>query len=83
MLLSISGDTTTIMSICDDTLGGFTSVDSRKFAMEFCKRRLADRESTAARQSGSAGFKDPTIGHLETGNKFVVVNPKKKKKGKK
>ena len=30
--------------ICDDALGGSTSIDSRKFADEFIKRRSADQQ---------------------------------------
>ena len=35
-------ESATIAMICDDTLGGYTSIDSRKFAEEFLRRRASD-----------------------------------------
>ena len=83
-----------IRSICDDTLGGFTCIDSRKFADEFLKRRKADRKNNgednwSVSAAKSMNFTKPKKAEskgtgmegFENGNKFVTV--KIKKKGKK
>jgi hypothetical protein len=41
MSIDASREKSTIALICDDALGGYTAIDSRKFASEFIKRREA------------------------------------------
>lgn len=83
ILLSISPtDSGTIQMICDDTLGGLTAIDPRKFAEEFGKKRRADLSGEMERVSGSNGGSNG-LEVFESGNKFVVVKGGKKKKGRK
>ncbi|KAJ3048433.1 hypothetical protein HK097_010539 [Rhizophlyctis rosea] len=43
LLLSLPmADSATMQMICDDTLGGITAIDSRRFGVEFFKRRRED-----------------------------------------
>jgi hypothetical protein len=46
-------DSPTTYSICDDTLGGLTAIDPRKFADEFIRRRKID--SMGGAPAGAAG----------------------------
>ncbi|KAI9209481.1 uncharacterized protein BJ171DRAFT_118358 [Polychytrium aggregatum] len=97
ILLSIpTNETATVVSICDDTLGGLTAIDPRKFAEEFQRRRKIEQASGALADSAgwntvgvSANNQGVTLGGpanlegFDTGNKFVVVGKSKKSKGKK
>ena len=40
--------------ICDDTLGGLTAIDARKFADEFLKRRRGDKDDAGGVSSASS-----------------------------
>ncbi|TPX64602.1 hypothetical protein SpCBS45565_g05773 [Spizellomyces sp. 'palustris'] len=90
ILLSVAmNDTATLQMICDDTLGGLTAIDPRKFADEFSKKRRADASGSSISSDGwtAVGPTAPSTVSLDvfdSGNKFVVVGKQsKKKKGKK
>ncbi|KAJ3295147.1 hypothetical protein HK104_002957 [Borealophlyctis nickersoniae] len=89
ILLSFpAADTGTLQLVCDDTLGGLTAIDPRKFADEFARRRRADANGSSEGWSGVAsGGATTTAGAalegFDTGNKFVVVKQGKKKRSKK
>lgn len=85
ILMSLSaGDSGTIFTICDDALGGLTFLDPRKFANEFISRRKGDvfgsvdKPTTMQPINPNKGINELT--GFTTGNKFVVVDAKKKKK---
>ncbi|KAJ3086378.1 hypothetical protein HK102_013208 [Quaeritorhiza haematococci] len=86
MLLAIP-DADTIKLICDDTLGGLTAMDARKFAEEFMRRRKSDSSSSSSGVGGSPsaawGGVETGFEGLETQNKFVMVGKAAKKKKKK
>jgi hypothetical protein len=43
LLLTLpENDASVIRNVCDDSLGGYTAIDSRKFAENFVKRRMLD-----------------------------------------
>ena len=67
ILQSISvNDQTFITNICDDTLGGIPSIDTRKFGEEYIRRRLLEEKTS-----------NSSIGKDESS--FTVVTKKKKK----
>ncbi|KAJ3273316.1 hypothetical protein HDV01_004533 [Terramyces sp. JEL0728] len=84
-------ETTTIRQICNDALGGFTSIDCRKFSEEFILRRQADlsgdpnswKDNEWNEVKGGAHPSRPSrenSGTFASENKFVVVGKKKNKK---
>ncbi|KAJ3027221.1 UNVERIFIED_CONTAM: hypothetical protein HDU68_004224 [Siphonaria sp. JEL0065] len=78
ILLSIpTNEPKTMVSICDDTLGGLTAIDPVKFAEEFIRRRRADLQGPAAYAAASGGGGDAARG-FDSG--FVTVQKKKGKK---
>jgi len=86
MLMSIdyNSNSSMIHTICDDTLGGYTAIDSRKFALEFIRRRQAVAEGGWQTVRETASGRDGRVsggggGGFETVNKFVVVGKKKKR----
>ncbi|TPX40378.1 hypothetical protein SeMB42_g06034 [Synchytrium endobioticum] len=85
ILLSIPfGESSTLHMVCDDTLGGLTAIDPRKFADEFVKRRHADRDDSVGISGGATRLANvSSLSEFDTGNRFVTVNSKKKLKGKK
>ncbi|TPX37157.1 hypothetical protein SmJEL517_g01056 [Synchytrium microbalum] len=85
ILLSIPiGEASTLQLICDDTLGGLTAIDARKFADEFVRRRRSDREETTTPGGGSSRPSSAnSMADFDTGNRFVVVNKKKQVKPRK
>ncbi|KAJ1550987.1 hypothetical protein HK096_003818, partial [Nowakowskiella sp. JEL0078] len=96
ILLSIPlNESSTIMMICDDTLGGMTSIDARKFGDEFIRRRreMGNNPSATITTTTTYGGVATTsnsglqilskpIEEMETGNRFVTVGSKNKKKKK-
>ncbi|KAJ1566109.1 hypothetical protein HK096_000770 [Nowakowskiella sp. JEL0078] len=95
ILLSIPlNESSTIMMICDDTLGGVTSIDARKFGDEFIRRRreivnnpnatLASSTFVGVSTTSNLGMQilSKPIEEMETGNRFVTVGAKNKKKKK-
>ncbi|KAJ3416190.1 hypothetical protein HDV05_002835 [Chytridiales sp. JEL 0842] len=87
-------DSFTTFSICDDTLGGLTAIDPRKFAEEFMRRRKADVASGSGGSEGGwtsvGGSAAPagaipggTFKSFESTNSFTVVGQKAKNKKKK
>ena len=70
--------------ICDDTLGGLTAIDPRKFGEEFLKRRRADMNGAFGSVDGVGASSGTGLEGFESANKFVVVGKgAKKKKSKK
>ena len=63
--------------ICDDTLGGFTAIDARRFGEEFIKRRRAEK---AGVQISTGQIPSSSITPAESLDKFVPVL--KKRRGK-
>ncbi|KAJ3123390.1 hypothetical protein HK098_001934 [Nowakowskiella sp. JEL0407] len=87
ILISIPiNEPSTIMMICDDTLGGVTSIDARKFGEEFIRRRregvVGTTTNTGVATTSLAGMQmlARPIEDLGTGNRFVTVGKNKKKK---
>ncbi|KAJ3252353.1 hypothetical protein HK103_001614 [Boothiomyces macroporosus] len=92
ILLSLPlSETTTIKQICHDALGGFTSIDSRRFSEEFILRRQADlagdpnswKDNEWNEVKGGAHPNKTSrenSGTFASENKFVVVGGKKKNK---
>ncbi|KAJ3043398.1 hypothetical protein HDV00_005096 [Rhizophlyctis rosea] len=82
ILLSIPAtDSGTTQMICDDTLGGLTAIDPRKFADEFMKRRRADASGVGVESlNGAGGASGTGLESFESANKFVVVGKGAKKK---
>ncbi|KAI9336836.1 hypothetical protein DFJ73DRAFT_18127 [Zopfochytrium polystomum] len=89
-------ESATTVSICDDTLGGLTAMDARKFAEEFLRRRRNDIENpgwtiagSATKAGSSAGLPasavigPSSLNKFETANSFTVVSGKGGKKKKK
>lgn len=83
MSIDHNSNSSMIHTICYDTLGGYTAIDSRKFALEFIKRRQASTDSEWQVVKEAASFKEPRGGSagggFESPNKFVVVGKKKKR----
>lgn len=81
MMIDVS-DSATIYDICNDTLGGYTSIDSRRFAEEFIRRRRMDASHGGNWETITSGPSSASssnnISGFETTNKFVVVGKKKK-----
>ena len=75
--MSINEPSTLIM-ICDDTLGGFTSIDSRRFGEEFIKRRRALKIDTGSSLSSLNSSAESLV--TSPSDKFVTVTKKKKSK---
>jgi hypothetical protein len=78
-------DKTFISNVCDDTLGGIPSIDARKFADEYWRRRSQDEQKTKSLSgvgnlgaSVTSGVKQVVPPPLESG--FVTVTKKKGKK---
>ncbi|KAJ3023455.1 UNVERIFIED_CONTAM: hypothetical protein HDU68_008611 [Siphonaria sp. JEL0065] len=81
ILLSVpTNEPKTMMSICDDTLGGLTAIDPVKFAEEFIRRRRADLQGPAAyaAASGAGSSGGDAARGFDSG--FVTVQKKKGKK---
>ena len=83
ILLSIpTNDSAMVFQICDDALGGITSIDPRKFAGEFIARRKDENSRPdLSREIGLLSSSLPL--KASTAGGFVVVNGKKKKNKKK
>lgn len=60
-------DFSTVAAVCDDSLGGFTAIDPRKFAHAFIERRRADIKA------GPSSWAS-----LENVNKLVLTRDVKK-----
>ncbi|KAJ3191065.1 proteasome core particle subunit beta 2 [Irineochytrium annulatum] len=79
-ILLLSNESQTTYSICDDTLGGLTAIDPRKFAEEFMKRRKMDATdpgwsvagSVANPPAASANVGGSSLGRFESSNSFTV-----------
>ncbi|KAI8810195.1 hypothetical protein BJ742DRAFT_802469 [Cladochytrium replicatum] len=96
ILMSIPrSETSTLLSVCDDTLGGLTAIDPRKFGEEFIRRRAsgggsADRGAVSPDNSAGGaersvpgvvkGVLGAALDDFDTGNRFVTVGGKGKKK---
>lgn len=81
ILMSISvKESGTIGMICDDALGGFTSIQSRKFAEEFIRRRSAANQNHPQQQRSPV---PEALAQFTDDNKFVMVKGGKKKNKKK
>ncbi|KAI8811032.1 hypothetical protein BJ742DRAFT_148360 [Cladochytrium replicatum] len=97
ILMSIPrSETSTLLSVCDDTLGGLTAIDPRKFGEEFIRRRAAGGGSAdggaVSPDSGVSGGAERSVpgvvkgvtgaalDDFDTGNRFVTVGGKGKKK---
>ena len=82
MLLSIdTSNHKTVFDICDDSLGGYTSIDPQKFAKEFIARRLIDKGRFGWMKPVALATTPSSTAPIKlVDNKFVLV---KKKKGKK
>lgn len=77
------GDMDIIMQICDDTLGGLTSIDPRKFAREFVNRQQEMQramQGTSAQKSTKSRKSVDAMAAFDTGNKFTLVNGGNRKK---
>jgi hypothetical protein len=90
LLMIPIGETSTTYIVCDDTLGGLTAIDPRKFADEFLKRRRADEQGWTSVSAGSGGAAPSSAAvnnsfkGYESVNSFTVVGQKAgKKKNKK
>jgi hypothetical protein len=88
ILESIS-DKSFVSNVCDDTLGGIPSIDARKFADEYWRRRVLDEQKVKS-GSGGAGLVGGRGASLSPGASPVVAPPLEsgfvtvtKKKGKK
>ncbi|KAJ3112047.1 Glycine--tRNA ligase 1, mitochondrial [Phlyctochytrium bullatum] len=79
MLLCL--EASAMYDVCNDTLGGLTAIDPRKFADEFIKRKKMDSQdqgwSVASQGNPSAKVPTPAAGGVlrdfETSNSFTVV----------
>jgi hypothetical protein len=75
-------DSQTLYQICDDTLMGITAINPRKFAEEFSRLRKQG-ESQKSGPSSVGYAQQNGLSMFDTGNRFVTVGGKKKKKSKK
>ncbi|KAI9331571.1 hypothetical protein BDR26DRAFT_870035 [Obelidium mucronatum] len=78
LLMIPTNEPKTMVSICDDTLGGLTAIDPVKFAEEFMRRRKADVSDPAGYVAGSSGSSNDAGRGFDSG--FVTVQKKKGKK---
>jgi hypothetical protein len=54
-------DASIITNICDDSLGGYTAIDARKFAENFVKRRRLDSKGGASEWASLDNIVSPVL----------------------